>query len=217
MFMVVKAENRGRGEPKVFVDPKAAAPGTESNLPTVQKCVALHTPTPLGQRATQNAPHFWLQAMPLQLKMRRIIDCAQPILQLKIHVASNRGGVRIHNGKSPASTRKPTMLGARNQFKGTVKSVKVGGIMAEVVGSAGGIEIVSAITRTSAEQLGLKVGDQVTTIIKSTEVIMTSNGHLTPLPTAARAWPPREPILLIRFSEKGKMPLLMSRGRGATG
>jgi molybdopterin-binding protein len=64
------------------------------------------------------------------------------------------------------------MLSARNQFKGTVKSVKVGGIMAEVVVSAGGVEFVSAITRTSAEQLDLKVGDQVTAIIKSTEVII---------------------------------------------
>jgi molybdopterin-binding protein len=64
------------------------------------------------------------------------------------------------------------MLSARNQFKGTVKSVKLGGIMAEVVVSAGNLEFVSAITRTSAEQLGLKVGDQVTAIIKSTEVII---------------------------------------------
>ena len=39
------------------------------------------------------------------------------------------------------------MLSARNQFKGTVKEVKLGNVMAEVVISAGGIEIVSAITR----------------------------------------------------------------------
>jgi molybdopterin-binding protein len=64
------------------------------------------------------------------------------------------------------------MLSARNQFKGTVKSVKLGNVMAEVIVSAGGLEIVSAITRTSAEHLGLKVGDTVTAIIKSTEVII---------------------------------------------
>jgi molybdopterin-binding protein len=64
------------------------------------------------------------------------------------------------------------MLSARNQFKGTVKSVKLGGIMAEIVVTAGSLEFVSAITRTSAEQLSLKVGDQVTAIIKSTEVII---------------------------------------------
>jgi molybdopterin-binding protein len=64
------------------------------------------------------------------------------------------------------------MLSARNQFKGTVTSVKLGGIMAEVVVTVGGLEIVSAITRTSAEQMGLKAGDTVTAVIKSTEVLI---------------------------------------------
>jgi molybdopterin-binding protein len=64
------------------------------------------------------------------------------------------------------------MLSARNQFKGTVKSVKLGGVMAEVVITVGGLEIVSAITRTSAEALGLKAGDEVRAVIKSTEVLI---------------------------------------------
>jgi molybdopterin-binding protein len=64
------------------------------------------------------------------------------------------------------------MLSARNQFKGTVKTVKLGGIMAEVVVTVGNLELVSAITRTSAEHLNLQAGDSVTAIIKSTEVII---------------------------------------------
>lgn len=64
------------------------------------------------------------------------------------------------------------MLSARNQFRGKVKSVKLGNVMAEVVVSVGNLEIVSVITRSSAEHLGLKVGDEVTTVIKSTEVII---------------------------------------------
>jgi molybdopterin-binding protein len=64
------------------------------------------------------------------------------------------------------------MLSARNQFRGTVKSVKLGNVMAEVVVSAGGIEIVSAITRASAEHLRLQPGDAVTAIIKATEVLI---------------------------------------------
>lgn len=64
------------------------------------------------------------------------------------------------------------MLSARNQFKGTITSVKLGGIMAEIVVNVGGLEIVSAITRTSAEQMGLKNGDTVTAVIKSTEVLI---------------------------------------------
>jgi molybdopterin-binding protein len=64
------------------------------------------------------------------------------------------------------------VLSARNQFKGTVKSVKIGNVMAEVIVSVGTLEIVSAITRTSAEQMGLKAGDTVTAVIKSTEVLI---------------------------------------------
>jgi molybdopterin-binding protein len=64
------------------------------------------------------------------------------------------------------------MLSARNQFQGVVKSVKLGGIMAEVAVVVGGLEIVSAITRASAEALGLKAGDQVRAVIKSTEVLI---------------------------------------------
>jgi molybdopterin-binding protein len=64
------------------------------------------------------------------------------------------------------------MLSARNQFKGTVKSVKLGNVMAEVIITVGNIEMVSAITRTSAEALTLKPGDSVKAIIKSTEVMI---------------------------------------------
>ena len=64
------------------------------------------------------------------------------------------------------------MLSARNQFKGIVKSVKLGGIMAEVTVTVGNLEIVSAITRTSAEQMALQVGQEVMAIIKSTEVLI---------------------------------------------
>jgi molybdopterin-binding protein len=64
------------------------------------------------------------------------------------------------------------MLSARNQFKGTVKSVKLGNVMAEVIVDVSGLEVVSLISRASAEQLGLKAGDAVTTIIKSTEVMV---------------------------------------------
>ena len=64
------------------------------------------------------------------------------------------------------------MLSARNQFTGTVKSVKLGNVMAEVVVEVGDLQIVSAITRTSAESLNLREGDSVTAVIKSTEVMI---------------------------------------------
>jgi molybdopterin-binding protein len=63
-------------------------------------------------------------------------------------------------------------LSARNQLKGTVKSVKLGAIMAEVVVDVAGQEVVSAITRSSVERLAIKEGDAITVIIKATEVIL---------------------------------------------
>jgi molybdopterin-binding protein len=64
------------------------------------------------------------------------------------------------------------MLSARNQFKGTVKSIKVGTVMAEVVVAVGSLEFVAAITRGSAEGMNLKVGDEVAAIVKATEVMV---------------------------------------------
>ena len=63
-------------------------------------------------------------------------------------------------------------LSARNQLPGTVKSIKLGAVMAEVVIDVNGLEIVAAITRTSAESLGLKEGDQVRAVVKATEVMV---------------------------------------------
>jgi molybdopterin-binding protein len=64
------------------------------------------------------------------------------------------------------------MLSARNQFKGIVKSVKLGNVMAEVVIAVGDLEVVSAITRGSVDQMDIKVGDHVVAVIKSTEVMI---------------------------------------------
>jgi molybdopterin-binding protein len=64
-------------------------------------------------------------------------------------------------------------ISARNQLKGKIKTVKPGSVMAEVVMELpGGQEIVAAITLGSAETLNLKPGDNVTAIIKSTEVMI---------------------------------------------
>jgi molybdopterin-binding protein len=70
----------------------------------------------------------------------------------------------------------PLRFSARNQLNAKVKSVKLGTVMAEVtVELADGQEIVSAITRASAESLNLKEGDSVVAIIKSTEVMIGKN------------------------------------------
>jgi tRNA-Thr(GGU) m(6)t(6)A37 methyltransferase TsaA len=63
-------------------------------------------------------------------------------------------------------------LSARNQLSGTVRGVELGAVMAEVTVDVNGQEIVSAITRSSAERLGLAEGQPVTVIIKATEVVL---------------------------------------------
>jgi molybdopterin-binding protein len=70
----------------------------------------------------------------------------------------------------------PLQFSARNQLKATVKSVNLGTVMAEVVVELpDGQQIVSAITRNSAEALDLKQGDAVIAVIKSTEVMIGKN------------------------------------------
>jgi len=50
--------------------------------------------------------------------------------------------------------------------------VKLGQVMAEIVIGVGDIEVVSLISRTSAERMGLKAGDQATAVVKATEVMV---------------------------------------------
>jgi molybdopterin-binding protein len=63
-------------------------------------------------------------------------------------------------------------LSARNQLRGTIVSVAVEGVMAEVLVRIGEQELVSVITRGSAERLRLAPGDEVIAVIKSTEIMI---------------------------------------------
>jgi molybdopterin-binding protein len=63
-------------------------------------------------------------------------------------------------------------LSARNQLQGTVKSVVLGTVMAEVVVDVSGQDMVAVITRHAVENLDIKAGDTVRAVIKSTEVMI---------------------------------------------
>lgn len=63
-------------------------------------------------------------------------------------------------------------LSARNQLRGTIVSVVVEGVMAEVRVRIGEQDLVSVITRGSAERLRLTPGDAVIAVIKSTEIMI---------------------------------------------
>ena len=67
-------------------------------------------------------------------------------------------------------------LSARNQLEGTVTAVVPGVVMSTVtIRLAAGQEVVAAITKKSAEGLGLAEGDEVKAVIKATEVMVAKD------------------------------------------
>ena len=66
-------------------------------------------------------------------------------------------------------------MSARNQLKRTVQSVKSGSVMAEVIVQVTPGEVTAAITDSSRERLNLKEGDEVSVIIKATEVMIATS------------------------------------------
>lgn len=79
---------------------------------------------------------------------------------------------RMLGQKSPDLASGGIELSARNQLRGRITGLQVDGVMAEVRVAIGDQELVSIITRSSVERLGLKKGDEVFAVIKSTEVMI---------------------------------------------
>jgi molybdopterin-binding protein len=63
-------------------------------------------------------------------------------------------------------------LSARNRLTGTVRDVKIEGLLAQVEIDAGGFRIVSVITREAAEELALEPGDPATAVVKATSIMV---------------------------------------------
>ncbi|AHF06202.1 TOBE domain-containing protein [Desulfitobacterium metallireducens] len=63
-------------------------------------------------------------------------------------------------------------LSARNQLKGKIKDIKKGPVSTEVVLDINGQSVVASITSTSADSLGLKVGDDAVAIVKASSVMI---------------------------------------------
>jgi molybdopterin-binding protein len=67
-------------------------------------------------------------------------------------------------------------ISARNVFEGQVENVDVGAVMANVKIKIESPELITAIiTKESVDKLGLKPGDTVSAIIKSTEVMVAKD------------------------------------------
>ena len=78
--------------------------------------------------------------------------------------------IKFFGRKSEAKAMK---MSARNVLKGTVKQVVMGVVNAEVtIEIASGVEIISIITKASAEELGLTEGKEAYAVIKSSSVMI---------------------------------------------
>ncbi len=63
-------------------------------------------------------------------------------------------------------------LSARNVFEGIVKEVKKGATTSHVLVDVKGMIFTASITNDAVEDLGLKTGSKVHTIIKSSDIII---------------------------------------------
>ncbi len=67
-------------------------------------------------------------------------------------------------------------VSARNLIPGKVKALTMGMVNCEVVVEVSpGVEVVSVITKHSAEALGLKAGSPVKAMIKATSVMLVTD------------------------------------------
>ncbi len=64
-------------------------------------------------------------------------------------------------------------LSARNHLPGVIEEIQRDTIIAHVVIRVGENLVESVITRRSADELSLKVGDRVTAVVKATEVMVS--------------------------------------------
>ena len=64
-------------------------------------------------------------------------------------------------------------ISARNRLPGTIRSIDMGAVNAEVtLEVAPGVQVVSIITKDAVEGLGLKVGQRAYAVIKASSVMV---------------------------------------------
>jgi molybdopterin-binding protein len=120
-----------------------------------------------GSIPTEGAPFYnaWLWRS----------DCIPEDLTAALEGASlvdARVAVSTLRGKVLETMLRLMTLSARNRLEGKITELQLGGVMAHVVVRVGDNLLESVITRRSAEEMSLKVGDTVSAIIKSTEVML---------------------------------------------
>lgn len=105
----------------------------------------------------------------------------QWIYQRKIRAAKTAGGhyriapseiLRLTRDGNRVEKPKTRAMSARNRLTGTITSLRVDGLLAQVELDVGGQRVCAIITRDSARELGLKRGMAVCAVMKATEVMI---------------------------------------------
>jgi len=90
---------------------------------------------------------------------------------------------KIAPAHESAESRGGIDLSARNQLRGTVRSVRIDGFMAEVTLRVPPQDVVAVITHASARRLGLTEGADAMAIIKATEIMVAREVRAARAPT----------------------------------
>lgn len=91
----------------------------------------------------------------------------------RLSPGSLRPFLAADNARPDSSSRaRYRRVSGRNQLAGNVVSVRIEGLMAEVVAAVGEAEIVAIITADAARELRLRKGDRVAALVKATNVMI---------------------------------------------
>jgi molybdopterin-binding protein len=136
------------------------------------------------KEAAQNEPLLKPREAALELRIS-FPTIKQWIYRKKIRSVRTAGGhhripqseidrmlFRTRGKTAPERTLVMRRLSGRNQLVGRIESVRISGLMAEVVLSIGEQQITSIITARSAREMSLKAGQTAAALIKATEVMI---------------------------------------------
>ena len=85
----------------------------------------------------------------------------------------------LNSGTLKTIRRLSMQISARNQIIGTIEKISLGAVNAEIqIKLKSGKSIVSIITNSSVENLGLAINDEVVAVIKSSNVLLSTQTNL---------------------------------------
>ena len=102
-------------------------------------------------------------------------NAATPLDVNTIDFSEDLEAEEIASAEENTATLQTVQISARNVLRAKVKRIVKGTVNAEVtLAIAPGVELVSIVTRTSADKLGLKKGKEVFAVIKSNSVMIAA-------------------------------------------